>query len=123
MARVLLVGGLNVDTLARTSAPPVAGTSNPGTTTRAAGGVARNVADNLRRLGDECTFVGAVGVGDVRQRRVGEPESADAGDHLQPGRMELPVVRVRPGEPDGGDDGDEHGGHPEHDDDGGDVPV
>jgi pseudouridine kinase len=62
VARVLLVGGLNVDTLARTSAPPVAGTSNPGTTTRAAGGVARNVADNLRRLGDECTFVGAVGV-------------------------------------------------------------
>lgn len=61
MARVLLVGGLNVDTLARTTAAPVAGTSNPGVTTRAAGGVARNVADNLRRLGDACTFVGAVG--------------------------------------------------------------
>ena len=61
MARVLLVGGLNVDTLARTHAAPVAGTSNPGTTIRAAGGVARNVADNLRRLGDACTFVGAVG--------------------------------------------------------------
>jgi pseudouridine kinase len=59
--RVLLVGGLNVDTLARTTAAPVAGTSNPGTTTRSAGGVARNVADNLRRLGDECALVGAVG--------------------------------------------------------------
>jgi pseudouridine-5'-phosphate glycosidase len=61
VARVLLVGGLNVDTLARTRAAPVAGTSNPGTTTRAAGGVARNVADNLSRLGDTCTLVGAVG--------------------------------------------------------------
>jgi pseudouridine kinase len=59
--RVLLVGGLNVDTLARTAAAPVAATSNPGSTTRSAGGVARNVADNLRRLGDACALVGAVG--------------------------------------------------------------
>jgi pseudouridine kinase len=59
--RVLLVGGLNVDTLARTTSAPVAATSNPGVTTRSAGGVARNVADNLRRLGDESALVGAVG--------------------------------------------------------------
>lgn len=57
----MVAGGINVDVLAVSSRPCVAGTSNPGTTTRTAGGVARNIADNLIRLGTPTRLIGAVG--------------------------------------------------------------
>ena len=41
---VVVVGGANVDVKARTAAPLVAATSNPGTVVRTPGGVGRNVA-------------------------------------------------------------------------------
>ncbi|WP_216325815.1 carbohydrate kinase family protein [Deinococcus aestuarii] len=59
--RVLVIGGANVDIKARTLAPAVPGTSNPGRTTQAPGGVARNVAENLARLGVSPTLIAAVG--------------------------------------------------------------
>jgi pseudouridine kinase len=59
---VVAVGGVNLDTLARvTGARTDPGTSNPGRTTRTAGGVARNVAENLARLGTPVRLVSAVG--------------------------------------------------------------
>lgn len=58
---VLVVGGANVDVKARASQPLVAGTSNPGTVVRAPGGVGRNVAENLARLGSRVSLVTAVG--------------------------------------------------------------
>ena len=58
---VLVAGGINLDTLARTFAEPRPATSNPGRTTRAPGGVARNIAENLARLGRHVRLVGAVG--------------------------------------------------------------
>lgn len=59
---VLAVGGVNLDTLARvTGARTDAGTSNPGRTSRTAGGVARNVAENLVRLGTPVRLVSCVG--------------------------------------------------------------
>jgi pseudouridine kinase len=59
---VLAVGGVNLDTLARvTGARTDAGTSNPGRTSRTAGGVARNVAENLARLGTPVRLVSCVG--------------------------------------------------------------
>jgi pseudouridine kinase len=60
-ARVVVVGGSNVDLKAHTLAPVILGTSNPGLTTQTAGGVARNIAENLARLGVAVSLVSAVG--------------------------------------------------------------
>ena len=60
-ARVVVVGGANVDIKARTLAPAVSGTSNPGMTRQAAGGVARNIAENLARLGIQTHLIAALG--------------------------------------------------------------
>jgi pseudouridine kinase len=58
---VLVVGGANVDIKARTTAPLIAATSNPGSVTRTPGGVGRNVAENLARLGSRVALVSTVG--------------------------------------------------------------
>ncbi|WP_407571796.1 PfkB family carbohydrate kinase [Deinococcus altitudinis] len=59
--RVVVVGGMNVDVKARTIAPAIAATSNPGVTVQAPGGVARNVAENLARLGIPVSLISVVG--------------------------------------------------------------
>ena len=61
MGLVVVVGGANVDVKARTTAPLVAATSNPGTVMRTPGGVGRNVAENLARLGSRVALVSTVG--------------------------------------------------------------
>lgn len=58
---VVVIGGTNVDIKSRSSGPLVAGTSNPGTTHVAPGGVARNVAEVLARLGVRTLLVSAAG--------------------------------------------------------------
>ncbi|HQR27568.1 MAG TPA: carbohydrate kinase family protein [Nocardioides sp.] len=58
---VVVVGGANMDLKARSSAPLVSATSNPGTATVTPGGVGRNVAENLARLGTPVQLVAAVG--------------------------------------------------------------
>ncbi len=58
---VLVVGGANVDIKARTANALVTGTSNPGTVVRTPGGVGRNVAENLARLGSRVALVSTVG--------------------------------------------------------------
>lgn len=58
---VLVVGGINLDTIVRIDADVRLGTSNPGRRWRSPGGVARNVAENLSRLGRSVRLVGAVG--------------------------------------------------------------
>jgi pseudouridine kinase len=75
---VVIVGGMNLDTLARIAAHTDHGSSNPGTTISAAGGVGRNVAENLARLGSPVRMVGAVG-------------RDHAGDRLVDGLVELGV--------------------------------
>lgn len=59
--RVVVVGGANVDVKARTIQAAVPGTSNPGVTAQAPGGVARNVAENLARLGVPASLLSVVG--------------------------------------------------------------
>ncbi|GGR54022.1 carbohydrate kinase [Deinococcus seoulensis] len=59
--RVVVVGGANVDVKARTIQAAVPGTSNPGVSAQAPGGVARNVAENLARLGVPASLVSVVG--------------------------------------------------------------
>jgi len=58
---VVVVGGINLDTLAHVSEETVRGSSNPGRTFTAPGGVGRNIAENLARLGSPVRLVGAVG--------------------------------------------------------------
>jgi pseudouridine kinase len=58
---VICVGGANVDIRARATGQLQAHASNPGTVGLAHGGVARNVAEGLARLGLEASLVSAVG--------------------------------------------------------------
>ena len=60
-ATVVVVGGINLDTLARIEGDTVRASSNPGRTVTAPGGVGRNIAENLARLGSPVLLVGAVG--------------------------------------------------------------
>ncbi|MCA3574619.1 MAG: carbohydrate kinase, partial [Aestuariivirga sp.] len=61
MARVIVIGGANVDIKGRSSGPFVQGTSNPGEVTVSAGGVGRNIAENLSRLGVSVSLFTALG--------------------------------------------------------------
>ncbi|HQV81485.1 MAG TPA: PfkB family carbohydrate kinase [Ornithinibacter sp.] len=58
---VLVVGGAVLDTKVRTAGAPVLGTSNPGTSSSTVGGVGRNIAENLARLGRPTVLVAPVG--------------------------------------------------------------
>lgn len=58
---VTVVGGANIDIHGRSAEPLRANDSNPGTVHVSAGGVARNVAENLARFGVDCRLITAVG--------------------------------------------------------------
>ncbi len=58
---VLVIGSAGLDVVGRAISPLQAGTSNPGTMRSSLGGVARNVAENLARLGTEPILISAVG--------------------------------------------------------------
>ena len=57
----LVLGGANMDISGATDQALVAGDSNPGRIRCAPGGVARNVAENLARLGNDTRLLTAVG--------------------------------------------------------------
>lgn len=78
---VVVVGGANMDVKARSARPAVPATSNPGTATITPGGVGRNVAENLARLGTRTHLVSAVG-GDGLGDQVLAATSA-AGVHVE----------------------------------------
>jgi pseudouridine kinase len=59
--RILCLGGAVIDRKLRAVAPILPGTSNPARGTLGFGGVARNVAENLARLGAEVSFASCVG--------------------------------------------------------------
>lgn len=61
MKTVAVIGGANVDVKLSLQAPAVPGTSNPGARSQSLGGVARNVAENLARLGVKAQLISAVG--------------------------------------------------------------
>ena len=58
---VTVVGGANIDIHGRSTRALRANDSNPGTVCISAGGVARNIAENLVRLGVDCRLITAVG--------------------------------------------------------------
>jgi len=57
----VVIGGANVDLKARSTAPVTAETSNPGHSSMAPGGVGRNIAENIARLGDRVYLISVVG--------------------------------------------------------------
>jgi pseudouridine kinase len=64
----VVVGGANVDVKARSTRPPILGSSNPGTTRSSPGGVGRNIADNLARLGTPVALVAHIGEDEAGER-------------------------------------------------------
>ncbi len=58
---IAVVGGMNVDICGRPARRPVLKDSNPGKVSLRAGGVGRNIAHNLRLLGQEVKLLSAVG--------------------------------------------------------------
>jgi pseudouridine kinase len=59
--QIACIGGVNIDRKLQTIDPLQYATSNPATTTRTYGGVARNIAENLGRLGLLPVLITAVG--------------------------------------------------------------
>ncbi|MEA5116894.1 MAG: carbohydrate kinase family protein [Propionicimonas sp.] len=57
----VVVGGAAMDVKARSAAPVRMQTSNPGTVTQTPGGVGRNIAEGIARLGSPVHLVAAVG--------------------------------------------------------------
>jgi len=74
---VLVVGAAGMDTKGRALGDLQSGTSNPGSIRISFGGVARNVAENLARLGEEAILLSAVGA-DRSGRRIRE-QATEAG--------------------------------------------
>lgn len=56
-----VIGGVNIDLLVEPAGPLLMGTSNPGRVSMSPGGVARNIAEVLARLGVSSVLIGAFG--------------------------------------------------------------
>lgn len=72
----VVVGGANMDFKSCTLEAAIAGTSNPGLTSQAAGGVGRNIAENLARLGVKVHLISAVGQDSLGQLLLRDTEAA-----------------------------------------------
>ncbi|RIV19669.1 hypothetical protein D2Q93_12305 [Alicyclobacillaceae bacterium I2511] len=62
--KFLVIGGANVDIKGRMFQSTVFGTSNPGQVWKTAGGVARNIAEDLAVLGNRVCLIAAIGQDD-----------------------------------------------------------
>jgi pseudouridine kinase len=58
---VAVIGAANIDIHGKSKQPLRSNDSNPGSINTSVGGVARNIAENLARLGVDCRLVSAVG--------------------------------------------------------------
>lgn len=58
---IIVAGGANLDIKSRISGKTIPGTSNPGWTETSAGGVGRNIAENLARLGAKVGLLTLIG--------------------------------------------------------------
>ncbi len=58
---LLIIGAASIDTKGRAGREPQPGTSTPGTIRVSVGGVGRNIAENLARLGERVVLLSAVG--------------------------------------------------------------
>jgi pseudouridine kinase len=69
---ILVIGSAGVDIIGRATVPIQAGTSSPGHVRISYGGVARNVAENLARLGLDVVLITAVGDDNPGQRLIAD---------------------------------------------------
>jgi pseudouridine kinase len=65
---LLTIGAASIDTKGRAGGPIQVGTSTPGAIRISVGGVGRNVAENLARLGERVVLLSAVGDDDAGRR-------------------------------------------------------
>ncbi len=80
---VVVVGGANMDIKARSDRPAELHTSNPGTALTTPGGVGRNIAENLARLGTATHLVAPVGHDAFGEQLVGQTRVAGVSvEHL-----------------------------------------
>jgi pseudouridine kinase len=63
--RVVAIGGANMDVKCRIAGRTAAASSNPGVAVLAPGGVARNIAENLARMGAAASLISVVGRDDL----------------------------------------------------------
>jgi pseudouridine kinase len=61
MSDIVVIGGANIDIKAKAGSSNLLGTSNPGEVSLAAGGVGRNIAHNLARLGAKVALISVLG--------------------------------------------------------------
>lgn len=73
---VVVAGGANLDIKARSTERAIPGTSNPGRTSTTPGGVARNIAENLARLGTPTQLIAAVGRDPYGERLLADTRAA-----------------------------------------------
>ncbi len=60
-SKILIIGGSNIDYLAKSNHTLIMEDSNIGTLTTSFGGVGRNITENLARLKDDVTFITGIG--------------------------------------------------------------
>ncbi len=65
---VLVIGAAGIDSKGRAGVPLTLGSSTPGSVRVSVGGTARNVADNLARLGIDTILISAIGAGSNGRR-------------------------------------------------------
>lgn len=87
MSDVVVIGGANMDLRARSTEQFALHTSNPGTISFSPGGVGRNVAENIARLGTSVALVSVVGDDQLGEDLIGW--TAEAG-------VDCSQVRRRP---------------------------
>jgi pseudouridine kinase len=86
---VLVIGASGLDMVGRLSGDPEEGTSTPASIRFAYGGVARNVAENLARLSQPCTFLSAVG---------DDPQGRGLKDLLKEAGVDVSHMQMLPGQ-------------------------
>ena len=72
----VVVGGANIDVKAQSLAQLIPATSNPGRTATSAGGVGRNIAENISRLGTRVHLIASIGNDLLGDRLIAETVAA-----------------------------------------------
>lgn len=73
--KILLIGGSNIDYIAKSDKRLIREDSNPGTVSVSFGGVGRNIVENLARLNDQVTFITGIGNDRLGKQLVEDLES------------------------------------------------
>jgi len=76
IAPVIVIGGANMDLKSRIAGPEILATSNPGAMAVTPGGVARNMAETLARLGLPTALIAAIGRDALGDRLLAETRAA-----------------------------------------------